>query len=294
MDLGQVEVIKGVASSLYGAGAMGGVVNLISRRPGPEPSTRVPVQPVHAGRDRRGRVPGVAARHGVDGVVARRRPSPVADTTATTTSGRTWQATHAACVRPRVFWDGSNGRSAFLTAGVTIEDREGGTMPDGVLAATGAPYVEALDTERYDVGGTAQALVKGRYVLTARGAAAWQRHDHRFGDVLERDAHDTLFGEVALRGASGAHTWVAGVVFERDDYQPRDVPQFAYTYDVPGVFAQDDFDVRAWLSVSRRRPASMSTTNTGRSSARVSPPCSAAARGPAASPSVRASSLRPR
>src|SRR6187397_123120 len=33
MDLGQVEVIKGVASSLYGAGAMGGVVNLVTRRP---------------------------------------------------------------------------------------------------------------------------------------------------------------------------------------------------------------------------------------------------------------------
>ena len=37
MDLGQVEVIKGVASALYGAGAMGGVVNLLSRRPGDEP-----------------------------------------------------------------------------------------------------------------------------------------------------------------------------------------------------------------------------------------------------------------
>ncbi|MEO8660352.1 MAG: TonB-dependent receptor plug domain-containing protein [Bryobacteraceae bacterium] len=37
MDLGQVEVIKGVASALYGAGAMAGVVNLIARRPGPEP-----------------------------------------------------------------------------------------------------------------------------------------------------------------------------------------------------------------------------------------------------------------
>lgn len=34
MDLAQVEVIKRVASSLYGAGAMGGAVNLISRRPG--------------------------------------------------------------------------------------------------------------------------------------------------------------------------------------------------------------------------------------------------------------------
>src|SRR5687767_10397435 len=41
MDLGQVEVIKGVASSLYGAGAMGGVVNLISRKPGREPEREV-------------------------------------------------------------------------------------------------------------------------------------------------------------------------------------------------------------------------------------------------------------
>ena len=32
-DLGQVEVIKGVASALYGAGALGGVVDLISKRP---------------------------------------------------------------------------------------------------------------------------------------------------------------------------------------------------------------------------------------------------------------------
>ena len=33
MDLGQVEVIKGVASALYGAAALGGVINLMSRRP---------------------------------------------------------------------------------------------------------------------------------------------------------------------------------------------------------------------------------------------------------------------
>lgn len=37
MDLGQVEVIKGVASAFYGAGAMAGVVNLLSRRPPAEP-----------------------------------------------------------------------------------------------------------------------------------------------------------------------------------------------------------------------------------------------------------------
>ena len=33
LDLGQVEIIKGVASALYGVSALGGVVNLVSRRP---------------------------------------------------------------------------------------------------------------------------------------------------------------------------------------------------------------------------------------------------------------------
>src|SRR5262245_56084655 len=37
VDLGQVEVIKGTSSALYGAGAMAGVVNLISRRPASKP-----------------------------------------------------------------------------------------------------------------------------------------------------------------------------------------------------------------------------------------------------------------
>jgi iron complex outermembrane receptor protein len=43
---------------------------------------------------------------------------------------------------------------------------------------------------------------------------------------------------------------VAGAAFERDEYVPTDVPRFAYTYDVPGVFAQDDVDITAWLSLS--------------------------------------------
>jgi iron complex outermembrane receptor protein len=153
-------------------------------------------------------------------------------------------------MRPRLFWDGGDGRSAFFTAGVTIEDRDGGTRPGAVLTATGSPYVEGLETRRYDGGGTLQMLVNGRYVLTARGAVAWQRHDHRFGETRERDRHDTVFGEVAVRGASGRHTWVVGTAYERDVYAPADVPRFAYTYDVPGFFAQDEFDVAPWLSLS--------------------------------------------
>jgi len=40
-DLGQVEVIKGAASALYGPSALGGVINLVSRRPRNEPEAEV-------------------------------------------------------------------------------------------------------------------------------------------------------------------------------------------------------------------------------------------------------------
>lgn len=249
MDLGQVEVIKGVASALYGAGAMGGVVNLLTRRPADEPALDLLVNQSTLGA--------------TDGVAF--LTTPLSSTWKLSLLGSAHRQSQndrdddgwadvagyeRGVIRPRLFWDGRNGRSAFITTGVTLENRNGGTLKGATLAATGAPYVEALGTQRYDVGASVQTLVSGRYVLTARAAAAWQRHDHQFGQVRERDAHDTVFGEVALRGAAGRHTWVAGSAYERDAYRPTDVPRFAYTHTVPGVFAQDDIEIAQWLSLS--------------------------------------------
>jgi iron complex outermembrane receptor protein len=130
------------------------------------------------------------------------------------------------------------------------ENRSGGTLPGAVLAATGDPYLEALDTRRYDFGGNAQMLLANRYVVTSRFSASVQQHDHQFGELRERDRHQLLFGEVALRGSTGRHTWVVGAAAERDAYRPRDVRRFAYTFVSPGVFLQDDISVAPWLSVS--------------------------------------------
>lgn len=249
MDLGQVEVIKGAASALYGAGAMGGVVNLLSRRPG-----REPVRELLANRSTLG---------ATDAVLFMSSPF-ARGWGASLLAGGHWQTRRdvdddrwtdvagygRGIVRPRAFWEGRDGRSAFLTAGVTYEDRDGGTMPGAALPATGQQYQEALDTQRYDAGGSTQALFGDRYVVTARGAVAWQRHHHRFGTVLERDRHDTASAEVALRTTTGRHTWIAGLAYERDTFAPRDVPQFAYSHHVPGLFVQDDVDLAPWVSVS--------------------------------------------
>ena len=243
MDLGQVEVIKGVASSLYGAGAMGGVVNLLSRRP--------------AGEGRRELLLNRSTRGATDAVAWYATPARPG-WAVTLLGGGHWQEQNdvnddawldlpgysRAVVRPRVFWDGGNGRTFFATAGFTAENREGGGSPEGV------PYVEALDTRRADAGAVGQLLIRQRYLVSVRGAVMRQRHDHLFGDVRERDRHQTMFGEATIRAAAGRHTLVAGAALERDAYRPQDLPRFAYTFTVPGVFAQDDIDLATWLSLS--------------------------------------------
>ena len=249
MDLGQVEVIKGVASALYGAGAMGGVVNLLSRRPGGEPEQEFLLN--------------FSSRGATDAVTFLSGPLS-RGWSASLLGGGHWQETNdvnddawadlpgygRAVVRPRAFWDGGNGRTFFATTGFTYEDRDGGTPEGQVLAATGQPYVEALETQRYDAGALGQFLFRGRYVVTARAAVARQSHDHQFGEVVERDRHDTVFGEVAVRGTAGRQTWVGGLAIERDAYEARDVPRFDYTFTVPGAFGQYNITASPNLSLS--------------------------------------------
>jgi outer membrane receptor for ferrienterochelin and colicins len=248
MDLAQVEVIKGVASSLYGAGAMGGVVNLLSRRPGSEPHREFLLN-----RSMRG---------ASDAIGFFSTPLSGGWGLSLLGSGN-WQERadvdddgwsdlprYARGVfRPRLFWDNARGSTFFATVGATIEGREGGTESTTPLAATGLPYVESLDTRRFDVGAVAQTLVNGR-VLTARGAFAQQHHEHRFGEVVEDDRHGTTFAEVAIRGTAARQTWVVGAAVEIDTYRSRDLPQFDYSYTIPGVFVQDDVEIARWLSIS--------------------------------------------
>ena len=247
-DLGQVEVIKGVASALYGAGAMGGVVNLIARRP-TEPS-----QEFLANR---------SSRRATDAVAYLAQPFS-RGWGATLLAGGHWQQQNdinadgwadlpgynRAELRPRLFWDNHSGSSLFVTTGATWETRNGGTTAGEVIPATHSAYRETLDTGRYDIGAVGQTLVSNEYVVAARGSASWQTHDHTFGDTRERDSHDTTFAELSARRKFGHQTFVVGAAVERDAFNARDLSQFSYAFTVPGVFIQDDVDVTPWLSVS--------------------------------------------
>ena len=239
MDLGQVEVIKGVASSLYGAGAMGGVVNLVSRRPGDEREREMLVQPLDARRAPTSSAGSRRRARAAGRDVPRRRPLAGAQTTSTTMPGPTCRAIRAAVLRPRVFWDDGDGRTFFATAGYTGEDRDGGTV-DGACCRRRSPYAEALDTRRFDGGAVGQTLLGGRYAVQ-RARRGRRSSSTTISSAKSASATGTTprsAKSTCARRPDGTR-WSAASRSSVTAYRPTDVPQFALHVHVPGVFVQD-------------------------------------------------------
>jgi iron complex outermembrane receptor protein len=249
MDLQQVEVIKGVASALYGMSAIGGVINLVSRRP-------------RAGAPEHELLINRTSHDGTDAALWLAQP--VNDRWGySVLAGQHWQARsdldgdgwtdlpmfRRTQARPRVSWDNGSGRSIFATVGVLTEVRRGGTIP-GRTTPDGHPHPENLETRQFDGGFVGRFLISGDRVVSIRSSSVTQRHDHTYGSGIERDRSGTLFGETSITGAVGRNTWVGGIVLQRDTFRSLDVPRFDYTYTIPGVFAQDDYVAARWLTAS--------------------------------------------
>ena len=246
MDLGQVEVIKGAASALYGASALGGVVNLVSRRPAGERELLLN-QTTLGGTD--------AVAWAADQISDRWGFTIIGSAHRQAMEDRDddgWADLpryRRGVLRPRLFLELGEGRSAFFTVGAMGEERTGGTLP-GATTPAGTAFAERLSTERFDGGAVGRFLLGGQRLLTLKASGTRQRHTHRFGDVSERDLHGTCFAEGALSGTLGGHTWVAGGAFQCERYTARDVPGFDYAYATPSLFAQDEIALAPALTIA--------------------------------------------
>jgi outer membrane receptor for ferrienterochelin and colicins len=247
-DLGQVEVIKGAASALYGPSALGGVINLVSRRPHSEAEGELLLN--------------ATSRDGQD--ITGYLSSPLGSGwSCSLTAGAHRQGAgdldHDAwldipgserwTVRPRLFWEGDEGTSVYLTFGTMHEEREGGTLGARTLP-DGQTFPQTQNTERHDAGVTAEVLREGLGTVRVRASGTLQDHEHRFGAIFEDDRHETLFVEASLGNRLGQASWIAGLAFQADDYRSEAFPNFDYQHRVPGLFAQLEHDLGDELTLS--------------------------------------------
>lgn len=247
-DLGQVEVIKGSVSALYGASALGGVINLVSRRPAEEPQFEALFN--------------ATTRNGKDatGYVS----TPINDTLSASLTGglhrqsaedldedgwRDIAAHERWSLRPRLFWTGSSGANLYVTVGVMQEDRLGGTNIGGTTP-DGNAFQQTQRTKRLDGGFVAEVPVNGVGTAQLKFSGVSQRHRHQFGAIIENDRHGTLFAEASLAGSNGGTAWVGGVAWQADDYQSRSFPAFDYRYEVPGAFGQLEHEIGPEVTIA--------------------------------------------
>ena len=250
VDLARAEVIKGTASALYGSSALGGVVNLVSRRPAEEPVRELLLNQT--------------SRGGTDAVAFVGQRFGRGDTTpwggTLLASGHRQRANDLdsdgwadmagydrLVARPRLFYD-RGGRSMFATVGFTGEDRDGGTLGTNV-APNGQPYEEGLRTRRLDLGTVSRTVIGGRDIVSVRASGVEQRHIHQFGSVRESDRHRTWFAEASLALPRDRWTYVVGAAYQAERYR-TDIGAFDYDFRIPSLFAQADVDAASWLSLS--------------------------------------------
>ena len=247
-DLGQVEIIKGSASALYGGQALGGVINLVSKRPGAEAEGEV--------------ILNATTRNAQD--VSAYAASPLGGNwSGSVLSNYNRQSSQDLddddwidmpgyerfAIRPRLFYDGSDGSTVYLTTGAMSEDRRGGTRRGGVVP-DGTSFQQNQDTRRYDAGAVFERPVADWGYAQLRASGTRQEHDHRFGGLLEVDEHETTLIEATLAGEMPATSWVWGVAFQTDDYNSETFPAFDYRYEAPALFAQLEQDLGTDVSLA--------------------------------------------
>jgi iron complex outermembrane receptor protein len=237
LDLGRVEVIKGVASALYGSGGLGGVLNLMSRRPGGEPEILIN-RTSRGGTDLVGFLSDSIAPHWGYSVIAgaydQRREDIDDDGWADLAEYRRYT------VRPRLFWDNGEGASVFATVGFMDESRQGGSMR-GRLLPDGTTFRDALDSRRADGGMVAHIPLAGAKWLGSRWSFVRLNRDRDFNGLFSEDVRTSGSGEATLSGVRYKHAWLAGVAFDYDRFESAQATGVNYRYAVPAVFAQDEY-----------------------------------------------------
>ena len=247
LDLGRVEIIKGAASALYGPTALGGVVNLVTRRPAANQADLLFNATSQQGLDAvafLGRAPRRGWAWTLLGGYHGQRAQDLDD------DG--WSDVphfSRGVVRPRVFYDNGRGGTVFVTAGVSAENRNGGTL-DEATAPDGRPFREALDTRRADSGAVSRFVTAGGRVVSLRGSFSRTAQDRTFGVARDSGRRLVWFGEASVAGVAGRHSWVVGTAVSQDRYRNDEYPDVDFTFTAPGLFAQDDVRINGTLSAS--------------------------------------------
>lgn len=248
LNLLQVEVIKGSASTLYGGDAVAGIVNLISKKPSQKDEFSVLINQTHkGGRDissyysaRKGKF-GLSLLAGVNTQNAK-------DVSANGFSDM--PEYHRAVINPNIYYSINQHNQVILGIYSTFEDRIGGDM-------------KAIDHKSNDLHSFFEEN------KTKRNTARLKyEHKNNQGNVLSfktsfgsfdralttntnyfRGVQNHIFGELSYYLNAKKHQLITGLNYYSDNFSQKDTNLLSYHYQTIGLFVQDNWKLNSTLNL---------------------------------------------
>lgn len=244
LDLQQVEVIKGSSSTLYGGGAIAGLVNLVSKKPTDERELNLLLNGTSAlGLD-------------VSGFYAKKNEKAGATIYAAYNKGTAYDPSDIGLsaipkfdrftLNPKLFLYFNDATTLSAGLNTTIEKRIGGDMEylKGNGSATHS-YFEENKTQRYSTQLELEHALSDKAKLTFRNSVSYYDRSIRLPDYLFSGVQLSTYSEVNYNRHTERTDWVAGINFLTDNFKEDRNNDFAlrsYNYKTIGGFVQNTWN----------------------------------------------------
>ena len=251
LDLQQVEVIRGSASTLYGGSAIAGIVNLITKRPVDHPEFRILLNQTHkGGSDISTWYSGKKGKFGITLLAAHNSQNPE------DVSGNGFTDIpqyHRSVLSPRLFYDPNENNHLMVGISSVFEDRNGGDIyaikhqPDSLHS-----FFENNKTRRINGIFRYEGRLKNGDVLTVKGNISSYIRGLYTNVKSFKGRQIVSFAEASWLRELKHHSWVTGINLVTDHFsQDKEVNPLLlnYHYITSGVFSQDDWVIGKKLTL---------------------------------------------
>ena len=251
LDLKQIEVVKGSASTLYGGGAIAGLVNLISKTPSKERELRFLVNGTSAkGLDVNSFYGKKFGKMGVTLFASYNSNAPYDPAGIDLTAIPKFERY---TINPKLFFDLTPKTTLILGVNTGFENRIGGDIH--YIKGKGDSlhsYFESNNTQRI----SSQFDLEHRFGkcshLTLKNSYNSFNRSMKIPDYEFNGTQNATFTEFAYANHGEKTEWVAGLNLWTDDFKEKKldaIPLRNYNLTTAGVFVQNLFKATKWLNV---------------------------------------------
>ncbi|MHA6279889.1 TonB-dependent receptor [Salinimicrobium sp. CAU 1759] len=250
LDLQQVEVVKGASSTLYGGGAIAGLVNLVSKTPGEERELNFLLNGTSAlGLDVSGFYSDRFGKFGTTLFASYNYSDPYdpADIGLTAIP-----EVNRITVNPRVFYYPSEDATLELGVNTVIEERTGGNIAFLEGEDVTDPYFERNDTERITTRAGYTQLFENGNSLTVKNSFSFFERKIDIPDFTFSGNQLASFSEIAYNFGDMDLEWVAGlnIVSDKFTQDPLETPEVVdYNHITYGAFLQNNWRISNMFSL---------------------------------------------